>query len=437
MKPWAGVFIMLLIPCSSGWCGWTNSMVWNYGNTAYRIKVGDVRMDGHQRMYCGTRDGSVNELSYEQGSWVNRLIDVLPGKALDVAIAKGRNDTIPRLYVPCASGHLYELSYEGGIWTRMDMGGSSSGEMNQVALGRGRNDTIVRAYATNTDGHVYEFTWDQGSWNQSDLGNIGGWMIDLAVGKTAHDSLVHVYTSSQSGGIYELTYTNGWSSSLMDMLSPAPWGMEIGVSAKGSPLLPLYVTSEGERDVWMYCWVGGGWQKTSIGHPGQSTLYGSDIALGNGRNDGVERVYQINKDAHAYEFSYEGGQWQTEDLGDGGYGWATGITVGRGRDDTLNHVYTCYPDGKVTEYSYSTGVSEEPSSGPPYAQGRLEAYPNPFNSFATLPGHSSELFALYDIFGSRVGVFKGDRIGEGLAAGVYFLKAEKGDQKPIRIVKVR
>jgi hypothetical protein len=34
-------------------------------------------------------------------------------------------------------------------------------------------------------------------------------------------------------------------------------------------------------------------------------------------------------------------------------------------------------------------------------------------------------------------VGKGNRIGEGLAAGVYFLKSESGDGRPARIVKLR
>jgi len=55
----------------------------------------------------------------------------------------------------------------------------------------------------------------------------------------------------------------------------------------------------------------------------------------------------------------------------------------------------------------------------------------------TLPGHSTDRFSLYDISGRRVGVYKGERIGEGLRAGVCFLRPEGGDAKPLRIVKVR
>jgi hypothetical protein len=63
--------------------------------------------------------------------------------------------------------------------------------------------------------------------------------------------------------------------------------------------------------------------------------------------------------------------------------------------------------------------------------------PNPFVSFTSVPGHSSERFTLYDISGRKVGVYKGNRIGEGLSPGVYFLKYENKDTKPLRIVKLR
>jgi len=68
---------------------------------------------------------------------------------------------------------------------------------------------------------------------------------------------------------------------------------------------------------------------------------------------------------------------------------------------------------------------------------RIKAIPNPFSSFATVPGHSSSRFALYDVSGRRVGTYKGDRIGEGLRAGVYFMRANEGKGKLARIVKVR
>ena len=68
----------------------------------------------------------------------------------------------------------------------------------------------------------------------------------------------------------------------------------------------------------------------------------------------------------------------------------------------------------------------------------LSVVPNPFTSFATFPGHSSERFALYDISGRRVGTYRGDRVGADLAPGVYFLRpVGNKDAKPVRVVKLR
>ncbi len=68
---------------------------------------------------------------------------------------------------------------------------------------------------------------------------------------------------------------------------------------------------------------------------------------------------------------------------------------------------------------------------------QLKANPNPFTSFATLPGHEAERFSLYDISGRKVGTFRGDRVGERLRAGVYFIRTLEGKSGQVRIVKVR
>jgi hypothetical protein len=68
---------------------------------------------------------------------------------------------------------------------------------------------------------------------------------------------------------------------------------------------------------------------------------------------------------------------------------------------------------------------------------RYKVIPNPFLSFAAVRGHEHETFLLYDISGRMVGICRGDRIGEGLSPGVYFLKPEGRSAKPLRIVKVR
>jgi hypothetical protein len=82
-------------------------------------------------------------------------------------------------------------------------------------------------------------------------------------------------------------------------------------------------------------------------------------------------------------------------------------------------------------------VEETPEVRGQRVEVRIAATPNPFASFATVPSHEWDHFSLYDISGRKVGTYRGDRVGEGLAPGIYFLRPEQGDARPVRVVKVR
>ena len=68
---------------------------------------------------------------------------------------------------------------------------------------------------------------------------------------------------------------------------------------------------------------------------------------------------------------------------------------------------------------------------------RIKAIPNPFTSYATIPGHEGEHFALYDIAGRMVGTYKGSQVGRDLRAGVYFIRSLERKAGMGRIVKIR
>jgi hypothetical protein len=69
--------------------------------------------------------------------------------------------------------------------------------------------------------------------------------------------------------------------------------------------------------------------------------------------------------------------------------------------------------------------------------GQLKAQPNPFVSFAAITGHETESFELYDISGRKVGTYRGDRIGQDVGPGVYFVRAKGETGITARVVKVR
>jgi hypothetical protein len=169
----------------------------------------------------------------------------------------------------------------------------------------------------------------------------------------------------------------------------------------------------------------------------QQTTDGGYIISGYTGSFGVDyyQVYLVKTDAsgdtlwtRTYGDTLDDGGYSVQQTTDGGY-IVAGYTYSIGN---YNQVYLI-----KTDANGNVGVESNPTSRlTPYAS-RLAVSPNPFSSFATVPGHSHDRFSLYDISGRRVGIFRGDRIGEGLAPGVYFLRAESGKAKPLRVVKVR
>jgi hypothetical protein len=130
---------------------------------------------------------------------------------------------------------------------------------------------------------------------------------------------------------------------------------------------------------------------------------------------------------------------------DGGVSW-----VGQNSGTTRLLSGVCFPLNDQTGYAVgdngtilkttdggASGVEENAECRGQMLEVRLTATPNPFTSFATVPGHSSDRFALYDIAGRRVGTYKGERIGMDLRPGVYFIRSLERKAGLVRIVKVR
>ncbi len=179
----------------------------------------------------------------------------------------------------------------------------------------------------------------------------------------------------------------------------------------------------------------GGATSVDYGYSVQQTSDGGYIITGSSNNFGRGGdVYLVKTDSLGDTLWTRGYGMPDADCGqsvqqtsDGGYiisGYRS--YYGLGAKDV--YLIKTKPDGTV-------GVEVSPSHQSLLTS--YSAFPNPFTSFATVPGHVSERFALYDISGRKVGVFKGNRIGFGLSAGVYFLRSEGKEAKPLRVVKVR
>ena len=96
------------------------------------------------------------------------------------------------------------------------------------------------------------------------------------------------------------------------------------------------------------------------------------------------------------------------------------------------------PDSTSEDYQLMYNAMEEQGNGAPRAcLGRGSTVPNPFVSFATVPGREEERFELYNASGRKVGTYRGDLIGHDLGPGVYFVRAKGGTGITARVVKVR
>ncbi len=151
---------------------------------------------------------------------------------------------------------------------------------------------------------------------------------------------------------------------------------------------------------------------------------------------------RVGEEIYYMKSTNSGVSWEPETrlTNDPGRSWLPSIAV----SGSKAHVVWCDNRSGDWEIYYKrnpTGNSGvEVSSGsfqPPTSNLSFSVVPNPFTSFAILPGHEAERFALYDISGRRVGVYRGDRVGWDVSPGVYFLMAEGKKGRPVRVVKVR
>jgi hypothetical protein len=188
------------------------------------------------------------------------------------------------------------------------------------------------------------------------------------------------------------------------------------------------------------------WTKTygtgyQVGFSVQQTSEGGYIIAGETSPFGVGPfdVYLIKTDAsgdtlwtRTYGGTGDDEGYSVQQTSDGGYIIA-GFTNSFGAGNYDVYLIKTDSTGRV-------GVEVKKVS-PPVRGFPFSVCPNPFISFAAVPYHESERFELYDISGRNVGTYKGNRIGQNLVPGVYFLRplalTPRSSAPTLRIVKVR
>lgn len=99
--------------------------------------------------------------------------------------------------------------------------------------------------------------------------------------------------------------------------------------------------------------------------------------------------------------------------------------------------WACGANGMILKYASGVGVEEQTDQRLAVNGQCLSVAPNPFTSSATVFGHPKGGFAVYDISGRLIRTYHGDRFGQDLSPGVYFLVSQEEGAKPVRVVKIR
>ncbi len=279
------------------------------------------------------------------------------GFAVGVALGEGRNDDTIRAYcVHISTNTLKEFKYLNG-WI-------NTGNINlpfycekSIIVTDGRNDGVYRIYAGEFfgSGNTAEYTWTGSSWSQLNMGAVGQQLINLASGNARNDGIKRLYFSTGSAPPYnsswEFSYTGNWVYSSI----PSPsgyymgnFGIAIG-DGRNDNINRIYIGIYPGYVLCEYTWTGTGWSYNIIATELSQVM---GIVIGDGRNDGINRVYVACRYEGIREYTHSQGSWSlTATIPISGE--VFDIDLAKAKDNNLNRLYCVTYSGTVYECTFS------------------------------------------------------------------------------------
>ncbi len=265
------------------------------------------------------------------------------------------------------------------------------------------------------------YSHDAGStWTRCNLsGAFPGWCYALAVAPSQKNIVYAAGCANGAGAAYRSTdfgvtwaATGTTPSDTVLSLSIAPTNPNLVYAA--TPSGTIRTTDAGTS----WTGVGGGTHLKAIKlHPfSPDTMY-------IGGDNGVSVSYDA------------GGSWTAMNTGLGG---RKVTSLGFAGEDGFS-LLAGTAGGSCYAWQLETGVGEGRGTRGE-GRGTVSAWPNPFVAYCRIVGHERDEFSIFDHSGRQVGVARGDKIGAGLPAGVYFLRmaqAQAQAQATVRVVKTR
>ncbi len=344
--------------------GWSYEKIGQGGGGFQGVRAGIGRNDDTIRIYAACDDQHAYEFTWNGTAWEKVDLGSAGGAMHDVGLGKARNDDTIRVYGSCWANEFYELTWDGEKWNKLYIG--NPGNYNYGAVvAEGRNDDTLRIYTGINGGSIIEFSYRNGSWYVEHVGgssDADNSMHDIWIDDARNDDTLRIYGACTDGKLWECTWDGEkWNSSIIDVISTIFWGVVVG-DGRNDGVKRVYACTGAdpahggpeEGRVFEYTWNGTEWKKREIGICPKH-LYG--ITIGDGRNDGVNRIYVGCGDGYIYEFTYTDTGWVRENIGGpGGNLWFHDVIVAEGRNDDTLRVYAGCGDRWVYEFTYRPDV---------------------------------------------------------------------------------
>jgi hypothetical protein len=329
----------------------------------YCVAIGDGRNDGKERVYLSSDVNHIYEWSfYPDSGW--RCSDIGEGAyshhgMISVLVGQGRNDGINRVYCGNANGWIYEFTYSGGQWLKDSLKPSNNGAYMGVQVGDGRNDGVKRVYGFggfSVQGKEYTFDIPGDSWTRISCSQTHYvWFFDI--GKGRNDGLNRIYcthyqqilNAPSPSTLLECTwngttYTENPISSRSAVITRVGEGRNDGINR-------VYVSATGDH-IYEYTYSGGNWEEMDI-CPGAPYNTRCGLAIGKAQNDGHTRVYSVGLRPYGdiREHTWDGAQWNDTVI-DAVTMATTHLALGPGRGDDTMRLYGCDINGVLWEFTH-------------------------------------------------------------------------------------
>jgi hypothetical protein len=259
----------------------------------------------------------------------------------------------------------------GGVWGVTAVG-STGVSNNSVIVGPGRSDGVNRIYVgTVNTGRVMELSWNGTSWGAPvDVGGSpqGLEIHNLTMGPGRNDGRTRIYACSLDGNLYEISFTgSSWTQTTVGVADPPCTHAVVG-NGRNDGVNRLYATRD--QTVWEYTWTGSTWSAVQVGSVTRGIVHG--IALGAGRGGTQNHLYVASSDRGTFEATFTGGVWSMVSMGDDGD--VRNVSFGPGRNDGVVRVYAGVSNGVIREFSWSGSAWSEADLNLPTGSVMVHAY---------------------------------------------------------------